>query len=183
MDVRIEIHDEQAKAMLTQVDSRVRQAVHDAIWRGAEELARVAKRNAPTLFATLNSSIRAEQVGELHFRVATGVNYARAVEEGTGPAAGKKKYYPNPIALQQYLMQSPRMRGHKWAKAGSRKRGEQELDIWFRSRALAWYIYQHGTKPQPYMQPAFESQKDRIIANVQAAARRAAQAVQEGQRV
>lgn len=164
MDVRIEIHDEQAKAMLAQVDSRVRQAVHDAIWRGAEELARVAKRNAPKAFSTLTNSIRAEQVGELHFRVATGVNYARAVEEGRKPG-------PMPGTANGLM---------EWVKQKTRQTGS-ELDrtTFLVARAIGW----RGIKPQPYMQPAFESQKDRIIAHVQAAARRAAQAVQEGQRV
>lgn len=159
MDIRIEIHDEQAKAMLARVDRGVRKAVHDALWRGADEMARAAKRNAPKAFSNLTNSIRAEQVGELHFRVATGVNYARAVEEGRKPG-------PMPGTANGLM---------EWVKQKTRQTG-RELDR--TTFLIARAIGRRGIKPQPYMQPAFDSQKDRIVAHVQEAARRAAQEVQ-----
>ena len=103
----------------------------------------------------------------MHYQVVEGMNYGRAVEEGTGPAAGKQKYYPNPDSLQQYLMMTPSMRGFSWGRRGSAKRGEQELDIWFRSRALAWAIYNNGTKAHPYMAPALKSKRSRLFELVQ----------------
>lgn len=125
----------------------------------AYRVAGTAKQKAPSLFSTLINSIHVEHPGELHFRVTTSVNYARAVEEGTGPAAGRKRYYPNPDNLRAYIDSNPRTRRFSLARAGSAKRGEQQLEVWFRSRALAWYIYQHGTKPHPYMAPALEAHR------------------------
>ncbi len=161
MELRIDIRDAAARAMLLRVDSGVFKAVHDALWRGAGELARTAKSNAPKAFSTLTNSIRAEQVGELHFRVATGVNYARAVEDGRAP--GKMP------GTSSGLME--------WVKQKTRQTGK-ELDR--TTFLIARAIGRKGIKAQPYMQPAFESQQARIIANVQAAAARAAQ---EAQRV
>lgn len=161
MEVRIEIHDERVRALLARVDGGVRQAVHEAIWRGAEDLARAAKRNAPKAFSALTNSIRAEQVGELHFRVATGTNYARAVEEGRRP--GKMPGTANGLM--------------EWVKQKTRQTGT-ELDR--TTFLIARAIGRRGIKPRPYMQPAFESQKDKIVARVQEAAHRAAH---EAQRV
>lgn len=176
------------------VSNRAAQALRDApatmerhidpkLSRGAEEVAREAKRLAPKLYSTLASSIRAERVGQMNYRVSTGMNYARAAEEGTGPAAGKARYYPNPESLMQFLMMTPSWRGRiarvgiansggwatsfnakgTWAKLGSKRRGTQELELWLRSRAMAWAIYMKGTKAQPYMKPAAEAKTSRLI--------------------
>lgn len=161
MELHIEIHDEKARAMLDRVDAGVRKAVHAALWRGAEELARDARLRAPKAFSTLTNSIRAEQVGDLHFRVATGVNYARAVEEGRKP--GTMPGTAN--GLMEWVRQKTRLTGKELERT---------------TFAIARAIGRRGIRAQPYMQPAFESQKDRIVANVQAAAARAAQEAQRG---
>lgn len=164
MRISIKVDDKLARAAMQRTPGVVERHMELGLERGADEVAREARSNASKrdLFGTLRNSIHVEHPGLLRYVVATATNYAKAVEEGTGPAVGNKRYYPNPDSLQQYLMQSPKMRGHKWARKDSAKRGGQELDIWFRSRALAWYIYNHGTKPQPFMAPAAAEKEDRV---------------------
>ena len=53
--------------------------------RGAQDVAREERRQAPKAFSTLTQSIRVDEVGFLHFRVATGTNYAVHVAEGRFP--------------------------------------------------------------------------------------------------
>lgn len=154
MDIRYVVDDARARATLQKAPGVVEKWLEGAIARGAMEIARLGRDKAPKLFSTLTNSIRYERLEALHYRVATGVNYARAVEEGTGPAAGHARYYPNPDSLLDYLTTAPSKRGFNWARKGSGKREAQRYDLWWRSRALAWHIYQHGTKAHPYMGPA-----------------------------
>lgn len=162
MDIHILIDDARVMAALNGAPETMRSAMDVALARGAEEMARAAREAAPKSLSTLANSIRVDRVGDLHYEIAPGVNYARAVEEGTGPAAGRPKYYPNPDGLKQYIETTPRARGFEWAKRGSGKREAQRYDIWHRSRAMAWWIYQHGTRAQPYMRPAFDATRERV---------------------
>lgn len=174
MDIRVKVDDKRAIEAFQRAPETMRRHIGGGVERGALEVTRVARDKAPKLFSTLVNSINASRLDELHWQVRPGVNYAREVEEGTGPAAGRPRYYPNPDSLQQYIQYSPKMRGHKWAKAGTMKRGVQELDIWFRSRALAWYIYNHGTKAQPFMAPAAKESESRVVALIRESAHRGA---------
>lgn len=156
-----------ARDALGRTPAAVARAVEVKLARGAEEVARDAKRNAPKLFSNLMNSIRAQRIGALHYEVTTGVNYARGVEEGTGPAAGKARYFPNVASLQQYLMHAPSYRRFSLKRAGSRGRSDQEMDTIWRAKAWAWHIYNHGTRAQPYMQPAAEANRSRLFELVQ----------------
>lgn len=133
--------------------------VGEGVWRGAEEVAREARRNAPSVFGTLANSIKAEKVSDLHWHTAPGVNYGAAVEEGTKPG-----YTPNLLNLRMYIQASMiRTKGFRWGKAGGAKRQGQEDDIAERTDALSWYIRAHGTKAQPYMKPAADTKQSRVI--------------------
>lgn len=57
--------------------------------RASQEVAREMRSAAPKAFSTLTNSIRVIREDRFVRRIAPGVNYARAVEEGTGPAAGR----------------------------------------------------------------------------------------------
>lgn len=152
-----------ARDALGRIPAEVERAVEVQLALGAEEVARDAKRNAPKLYSTLANSIRAERVGALHYRVSTGMNYARGVEEGTGPAAGKARYYPNPESLLQYLQMSPQMRRFEWKRKGSLMRDLQEAVLPLRAKQMAWAIYMKGTKARPFMQPAAEANRSRLF--------------------
>jgi hypothetical protein len=162
MKIAIAVDDKLVRAALRRAPEVMERHIGDGLERGADELARAARDKAPKLWSTLTHSIMASREGKLHFLVRAGINYARAVEEGTGPAAGRARYYPNPASLEQYLMHSPRMRGYAWAKKGSKKRAGQEASIRSRSRALARFIYEHGTRPRPFMAPALDEKDARI---------------------
>ena len=161
--ISLRITDAKARAAYRRAPEVMRRHASQGLGRGAEEVAREARSLAPKLFSTLVNSIGVERLDDLHYVVSPKVGYARAVEEGTGPAAGRPRYYPNPDSLQQYIQASPRMRGYAWARTGSRRRGEQHLEVWFRSRAMAWAIYQRGTKAQPYMAPARAKKESRVV--------------------
>ncbi|MBI5920267.1 MAG: hypothetical protein HY847_01310 [Betaproteobacteria bacterium] len=156
MEIRVVVRDARARAVMDRLPGLVEGQLEDALRRGAEEIARLGRDKAPKLFSALTNTLHTEQIEPGHYRVSTAVKYARAVEEGTGPAAGKASYYPDVVALQQYLTVSPKLRGFKWARKGSKPRAAQNNSISRRAKAWAWFIYLHGTKAQPYMRPAYE---------------------------
>jgi hypothetical protein len=119
----------------------VEKAVDSKLWRGAEEVARTGKSNAPKAFSNLANSIRAERVGPLHYRVVEGVNHGRAVEEGGRPhGVNSDKLIP-------------------WVERVLGVRGKDARDKAF---LIARSIAMRGTRAQPYMQPAAEQMTPRV---------------------
>lgn len=167
--VSIRVDDRQAQAALSQAPDVIRRYVDGAVRRGAEEIAVEEKRLAPKSLSNLVNAIHVAPSGDLAYAVRQGVAYAAHVILGTGPAVGQPKYYPNPDNLLQYLTTSPRARGFDWAKRGSKKRGGQENEIKRRAESFAWWIYQHGTKPQDFVSPAVLAKRDACVEYVRAA--------------
>lgn len=182
MRIELRYDDAAARAALRKSPGVVRRMLGLAIERGARDLAQEARTNVSKRhgMGQLLQSIGPSMLGPLHWEVRAKSRYSRMVEEGTGPAAGKAKYYPNPDSLKDWLTLNPRYRGHAWAKSGSTKRGNQELDIWLRSRAWAWGIYQKGTKAYPFMAPAYESKKGAVIERANEAMRKAVAEINGG---
>ena len=131
--------------------------------RGAEEVARELRRAAPKAFSTLTQSIHVIREGDLTRLVAPGVNYARMVEEGTGPAAGKARYFPNPKALEPWVQFRGGVRLTK-TKPGTPGRRAQLDEIADRAFGLARYISVHGTRAQPFVAPTQAKMEGRVIA-------------------
>ncbi|MDD4926942.1 MAG: hypothetical protein PHF58_10620 [Methylotenera sp.] len=173
----VKISDQQAHAAFKRAPSVVAQAIDVQLARGVEEVAREAKQLAPKFQSLLINSISASHTGLMQWEVAPGVNYAQAVEEGTGPAAGRARYFPNVQNLFQVLSTSPQIRRFSWKRAGSMARGNQEMQLMYRAHAWAWHIYNHGTPAQPYMLPALENKRSRLIELVQSGANDGAKAV------
>lgn len=181
MKIEVRYDDAAAREAMRKSPGIVTNRLNEALGRGAGEIGRQARANVKGIGkGTLVQSIISRMVAPLHFVVSTGTAYARIVEEGSGPAAGKAKYYPNPDALKDWLMTTPSYRGHGWARAGTTKRGNQELDIWLRSRAMAWGIYQKGTKAYPFMKPAVEDKRARVIELANLAMRQAVAEINGG---
>lgn len=159
--IRHRIDDRQARRAFTESPEVMTRNIEAQLEAGAQMIARTAKRNASQrmLFGNLTNSIVVERVGELHFRVQTGVNHARAVEEGTGPAAGRQRYFPNVQSLEQHIRQSRHMRGFNTWSRSKRKRATQERAIRDRAWGLAWHILDKGTKAYPYMAPSAEEHR------------------------
>jgi hypothetical protein len=110
--------------------------------RGAEEVARDGKRNAPKAFSNLVNSIRADNIGPLHYRVSEGMNYGRAVEEGTRP------HMPNSENLIPWVERVLGVRG----KEARRK-----------AFLIARAISRRGTRAQAYMRPAADANRSRLF--------------------
>ena len=159
--IRIELDDARIRWAFSRAPGVVEQHVEAGLDWAASVVAVAARKKAPALFGTLAQTILAVREESLQRVVRSGAKYARYVEEGTGPAAGHARYYPNPDALLEVLRASPSSRGYKWAKKGSRKRGGQDVELWLRSRAWAMAIYARGTRPHPFMRPALEENRDR----------------------
>lgn len=147
--------------------------------QGAQVVAAAARLGVKRdIFATLRNSIHVARLGGLPpdavgSEARTAVGYARYVEDGTGPAAGRPRYFPNPDSLLQYLTHSRSTRGFKWAgKAGSAARGGQEAQL--RDQAFAWArsIWLKGTRAHPYMGPAVSRSGARVLQVLRQAAQR-----------
>lgn len=113
--------------------------------------------NGSMAFSNLADSIISRRLELLRWQVSTGVNHARAVEEGTGPAVGKKAYWPDSRKLEPYVKLRAKITFS--GKPGSPKRASQLNEIRERAQALARHIRKHGTKPHPYMAPAAEKNR------------------------
>jgi len=113
-----------------------------AIGRATQEMARDARRRAPKAFSTLTSAIRADQPTAYEGRVVAGVDYARAVEEGTkGGAFPPVQHILDWVKVTRQVPDDPNM---------------SQEDLAF---VIARSIAAHGTPPQPFMAPAFEHNK------------------------
>lgn len=170
MKVTVKIDDKLAIAALQRAPDVIARAAERGLERGAAELARAARDNAARRdwLGTLKQSIHVEHPEPLRFIVATGTNYARAVEEGSGPAAGRPPYFPDWTALIPYVKSKAVRGGERLKRANSKARFFQEREFENRAFQLARYISRHGTKPAPYMAPALEDTESRIRALVRA---------------
>lgn len=159
------INDKAARDALAKARPVMEKNIEQQIDRAGIEVADEMRGAASEhdVFGTLKESVSVRQFAPMSRYITPTANYARAVEEGTGPAAGLARYYPNPDNLLQFITQSPRARGFGWAKRYSKKRGGQELELWFRSRALAYAIYMKGTKPHPFVAPTAVKMEPRVL--------------------
>lgn len=167
IDIRID--DARVLEAFSKAPEVMKRYVGEAVKTGSGEITTEAKARVPQSHGALLNSIGQEQIDETTWMVVARTEHAAMVEYGTGPAAGKKKYYPNPDNLLQYLMTSPKARGFDRWKRSDRGRLEQEMGMVRRAQAFAWWIYQHGTKAQPFMAPAAEAKRDRCTELVRAA--------------
>ena len=120
--------------------------VDPVLARGAQKIARSAKSGAPKAFSTLTNSIRAEKLSELVHQIVAGTNYARAVEEGTGPGV-----FPSIQSIRDWM---------------------QVKGISGDAGAIAKSIAKKGTPAKPYMGPSYDEHIPKINRGVVAAVRR-----------
>lgn len=166
MEIRITADGDRAAQAFARAPDAMLRALGEGTAQGAQHVARAAKRKVSKVHSTLANSINVSELDNLPPRTAgheaaAGVAYAPYVEHGTGPAAGRPRYYPNPDKLLDYLSNTRSSRNFAWAR-GAAGRESQRLDLWFRSRAWAWSIYMKGTRPAPFMAPAAEESDARV---------------------
>lgn len=160
----ITIDDKLAIAAFQRAPAVIERHVDQGMERGADELARAARDNAARhdWLGTLRNMIHTEHPELLHYAVVSQAKYARAVEDGTGPAAGKPPYFPDWTALIPYVRSHALRGGEPLKKSGSSARFFQEREFENRAFQLARYISHHGTKQAPYMKPALAEKDARV---------------------
>lgn len=123
----------------------------DAIAEGISmEIQLDAVQRAPVNFGQLRQSIRQRRIAPLSYEVVVGVDYGAYVEFGTGVQVKVPPEFAQ-MALQ--------FKGGK----GSFKDGLESIKDWCRGKGIpesaAWpilmSIIKNGTRPQPYLYPAF----------------------------
>lgn len=170
MELRQVFHDQTVLNAFRRAPEVMARHVEQALKKAAARIAAEARiragRNAA--FSNLVNSILPSQISQLHFRVRAGAAHARFVEEGTGPAVGRKSYMPPPQSLEAYV----RLRaGIRWrGRAGGATRRSQQRDVRARAFALALHIRKHGTKPHPFLRPAAEMYEDLTLWEIRMAA-------------
>jgi hypothetical protein len=124
----------------------------------------VAAPGGPT--SNLKQSIKMDQESETSRWVGPHVAHGIYVELGTGPAAGRAPYFPNPANLESWV----KFRGGislRNTKLGSARRQGQMDEIRDRAWALARYLARVGTRAQPFVQPTAEKTAPRVAAILQ----------------
>jgi hypothetical protein len=97
--------------------------------------------------------------------------YGKYVEEGTGPAVGHGRYMPPKGALRLWVQRTLQPD----AAAGDEENAIEAVET-----AVRWKIYMKGTKPNPFLRPAYLAErkkwKARVTRAVRAGIREAARA-------
>jgi HK97 gp10 family phage protein len=143
--------------------------VSDEINASALKIENQAKRLAPVNFGQLRNSIylKEKNVDKGYvFSVGSNASYAPYVEFGTG---GKVSI---PAGFEELAS------GFKGKKAGTFKDMVEALTLWVKRKgigggkdksiayAIAISILRKGMRPQPFLIPAFEAEKPKMIKNI-----------------
>jgi len=161
MDLIAVVSSARAREALRQDRAGLLTAIDGALHRGAQELARAERKEAPKAFSNLVNSISARRVGPLHYRVSPGVQHAVFVHEGrrAGPMPG----------ISHGLMEWVRFR------TGARDRDLERMTF-----VIARAIGQRGIRPNPFVDRALTATEPAILAGVAAAVDRVAGAAGRG---
>lgn len=144
IEMRIALDDRDIRRGFAVMPEAMERNLGRFLRRAALEVAREEGRAAPKAFSTLAASIRIEDVGPLHYAVATGTNYARSVEEGRAPGGMP--------GTANGLME--------WVK---QKTGLSGKPLDHATFAIARAIGRRGIKPQPYAEPTAEKMTPRVV--------------------
>lgn len=143
-ETTIVIDDHRFGEAMRRAPGRITERVEQALMRGAQEVSRTARSKAPKAFSTLTQSILWQQISDLHYRVSTGTNYARAVEEGRKPG----KMPGTSRGLMEWVKQKTSLQGTALERA---------------TFLIARGIARKGIKAQPYMAPAATENRSRVV--------------------
>ena len=165
---------------LNNLTNAIKEDVIDEINSSALKIESEAKRLAPVNFGQLRKSIALTKDGDLTYSVAANASYAAYVEFGTGgkvsiPAgyktfAGKFKgksggTFQDFITSLTMWVKAKGLAGTYSVKTQKRlgnKSSNQSEDEKL-ARFLALKILKNGISPQPFLIPAFENEKPKLI--------------------
>lgn len=149
---------------LKNLDVSVKKDVSNEINASALKIQNDAKRLAPVNFGQLRNGIKLEKISDLTFGVESTASYSPYVEFGTG---GKVSV---PADFQAYAQT------FKGGKAGKFKDMVEALTLWVKRKGIgngkndkglafviARSILQKGIRPQPFLIPAYEQEKPKLI--------------------
>lgn len=135
----IDISDDGLLQMLRRLPQTQHHHLEQGLDRIGQEYAREMRRNAPEAFGHLRNSTRMEVTGPLERKIAPHMDYARPVDEGTGPGGAPSLRTISDWARRKRLVPMP---------------GDTERDMaWKIRRAIA----RRGTPKQPFFTNAAES--------------------------
>jgi len=136
--------------------------MESAIGRIVQTMARAARRKAPKAHSHLVNAIGAVHASPFEGLVAAGVDYARLVEEGTGPARAGVAGSPT---LFDHILD--------WVKVKRLVPDDPAMDQRDLAFVIARAIALRGTPAQPFMGPAFDQHKAEAERRIEAAIDRA----------
>lgn len=164
MKLNIELDSARAREALAKAPEVMNRHLSRSLDRAAEEVAREERSAAPKAFSNLVNSIRVVKEGELSRIIAPGVNYARAVEEGTKPGTMPPRESLVAWIKQKSFAERVSIYGPRRPRKFSNQNKAHTDELRDRSFALALHIKLHGTKAQPFVKPTAEKMRGRVLA-------------------
>jgi len=145
----------------------LKEGVSDEINASALKIQSDAKKLAPVNFGQLRNSIALTKESELTYTVSANASYSAYVEFGTGPQVNV------PADFQAYAQQ------FKGKSGGSFRDMVEALALWVKAKGIgngknqkglayiiALKILRKGLRPQPFLIPAYEQEKPKLIQNI-----------------
>ena len=149
---------------LKNLDTNLKKEVSNEINASALKIQSSAKRLAPVNFGQLRSGINLIKSGDLTYSVESTASYSPYVEFGTG---GKVSV---PADFTAYAKQFKGGKGGKfkdmvdaltlWVKRKGIGNGKNDKGLAF---VIARSILQKGLRPQPFLIPAYQEEKPKLI--------------------
>jgi HK97 gp10 family phage protein len=154
----------QIQDKLKHIDDVLKKDVSDEINASALNIESQAKRLAPVNFGQLRNSIALTKDSDLTYTVAANASYAAYVEFGTGPQVNV------PADFKTYAQQFKGKSGGKfkdmvealtlWVKRKGIGNGRNDKGLAY---VIALSILRKGMRPQPFLIPAYEQEKPKLI--------------------
>ena len=142
----------------------LKQGVSDEINASALKIQSDAKKLAPVNFGQLRNSIALTKDSELTYTVSANASYSAYVEFGTGPQVNV------PADFKSYAQQFKGKSGGKfkdmvealtlWVKRKGIGNGKNDKGLAY---VIALSILRKGMRPQPFLVPAYEMEKPKLI--------------------
>ncbi len=140
----LHVHHRKLSQAMADGPDVLRKHLNKAVLRTVKEMARAARRKAPQADGILLKSIHHRMSGPMSGLVQVGADYGAMVEEGTGPGG-----FP------------PEQDMVDWLRVKRIEPDDPAMDVEDLAYVIARSIAINGTPAQPYLQPAFDSLKQR----------------------
>jgi len=149
---------------LNKLTTALKEDVDNEINASARKIENQAKRLAPVNLGQLRGSIFSEKIANLTYSIEAKASYAPYVEFGTGPQVSV------PADFTSYAQQFKGKSGGKfkdmvealtlWVKRKGIGNGKNDKGLAY---VIALSILRKGMRPQPFLIPAYEMEKPKLI--------------------